>query len=110
MPTARARRPKANIASAPQAYEAIFAAQGFGRVTTSTDIARDAARLLSDATLANAAGEAAARGGEDVGTCLSRIARPLCSHPQTLCQPLLTSGAGPAYGLSHRMLTKVTDC
>ncbi len=51
-----------NIASAPKAYEAIFAAQGFGLVTSSADIAREAAKLLSDAELAKAAGDAAARG------------------------------------------------
>ena len=35
-----------------RAYEAIFAAQGFGRVTSSADIAREAARLLADANAA----------------------------------------------------------
>ena len=66
-----------NIASAPGAYEAIFAAQGFGLVTSSADIAREAARLLSDATLANAAGEAAARGAATLSGAVSRTSDAL---------------------------------
>lgn len=66
-----------NVTSAPGAYEAIFAAQGFGRVTSSADIAREAARLLSDATLANAAGEAAARGAATLSGAVSRTSDAL---------------------------------
>jgi 3-deoxy-D-manno-octulosonic-acid transferase len=61
-----------NIASAPQAYEAIFAAQGFGKVTSSADIARQAARLLSNAELAQAAGDAAARGAATLSGAVGR--------------------------------------
>jgi 3-deoxy-D-manno-octulosonic-acid transferase len=66
-----------NIASAPMAYEAIFAAQGFGRVGSSTDIAREAARLLSDSSLANAAGNAAARGAATLSGAVGRTADAL---------------------------------
>jgi 3-deoxy-D-manno-octulosonic-acid transferase len=66
-----------NIASAPQAYEAIFAAQGFGLVTSSADIARQAARLLSDAELAQAAGDAAARGAATLAGAVGRTADAL---------------------------------
>lgn len=48
--------------SAPRAYEAVFQAQGFGRIAGSADIAREAERLLSDPHAARAAGDAAARG------------------------------------------------
>jgi 3-deoxy-D-manno-octulosonic-acid transferase len=61
-----------NIASAPQAYEAIFAAQDFGLVTSSADIARQAARLLSNAELAQAAGDAAARGAATLSGAVGR--------------------------------------
>jgi 3-deoxy-D-manno-octulosonic-acid transferase len=70
-----------NISSAPKAYEAVFAAQGFGQVTSSADIAREAARLLSDAGLAKAAGEAAARGAASLSGAVGRTAdalRDLC--------------------------------
>ena len=66
-----------NISSAPKAYEAIFAAQGFGRVTSSADIAREAARLLSDAGLAKAAGEAATRGAATLSGAVGRTADAL---------------------------------
>ena len=50
-------------ASAARAYEAILAAQGsIGSVANSADIARQAARLLSDPLLAERTGESAARG------------------------------------------------
>jgi 3-deoxy-D-manno-octulosonic-acid transferase len=66
-----------NIASAPMAYEAIFAAQGFGRVGSSADIARQAARLLSDSSLAKAAGDAAARGAATLSGAVGRTADAL---------------------------------
>ena len=66
-----------NIASAPNAYEAIFAAQGFGPVTSSADIAREAARLLSNAGLAQAAGDAAARGAATLSGAVVRTADAL---------------------------------
>jgi 3-deoxy-D-manno-octulosonic-acid transferase len=66
-----------NIASAPEAYEAVFAAQGFGKVTSSADIAREAARLLSDPGLAKSAGEAAARGAAALSGAVGRTADAL---------------------------------
>jgi 3-deoxy-D-manno-octulosonic-acid transferase len=48
--------------NAARAFEAILEAQGFGRVTSCADIAREAERLLSDPNAAIAAGNAAARG------------------------------------------------
>jgi 3-deoxy-D-manno-octulosonic-acid transferase len=51
-----------HTASAPRAYDAVLQAQGFGRVLSSSDIAREAERLLTDAASARAAGDAAARG------------------------------------------------
>ncbi|HJS46309.1 MAG TPA: 3-deoxy-D-manno-octulosonic acid transferase, partial [Rhizomicrobium sp.] len=41
--------------SAPRAYEAVFQAQGFGRIASSADIAREAERLLGDPQAARAA-------------------------------------------------------
>ena len=61
-----------HTASAPTAYDAIFAAQGFGRVTSSTDIAREAARLLADAKAAAAAGIAAAQGAATLSGAVDR--------------------------------------
>jgi 3-deoxy-D-manno-octulosonic-acid transferase len=61
-----------NISSAPQAFEAVFAAQGFGLVTSSADIAREAARLLSNAGLAKEAGDAAARGAATLSGAVDR--------------------------------------
>ena len=61
-----------HTASAPAAYEAIFAAQGFGKVTSSTDIARAAARLLADAKAAAAAGIAAAQGAATLSGAVDR--------------------------------------
>jgi 3-deoxy-D-manno-octulosonic-acid transferase len=58
--------------SAPSAYDAIFAAQGFGRVASSTDIAREAARLLADPAAAAAAGAAAAQGAATLAGAVDR--------------------------------------
>ena len=49
-------------ANSARAFEEILSAQGFGDVQTSTDIAREAERLLADREAARAAGAAAARG------------------------------------------------
>jgi 3-deoxy-D-manno-octulosonic-acid transferase len=49
-------------ANNPAAFDAVLGAQGFGRVLTSGDIAREAARLLANKAAAMAAGDAAARG------------------------------------------------
>ncbi|HEX4272485.1 MAG TPA: hypothetical protein VHZ32_13910, partial [Rhizomicrobium sp.] len=66
-----------NIASAPVAYEAIFAAQGFGPVTSSADIAREAAKLLSNPELAKEAGDAASRGAATLSGAVNRTAEAL---------------------------------
>jgi 3-deoxy-D-manno-octulosonic-acid transferase len=66
-----------NIANAREAYEAIFAAQGFGNVTSSADIAREAAKLLSNAELARTAGDAAARGAATLSGAVGRTAAAL---------------------------------
>ena len=58
--------------NAPAAFDAIFAAQGFGRVTSSADIAREAARLLGDAKAASDAGDAAARGATTLAGAVDR--------------------------------------
>lgn len=58
--------------SAATAFEAIFEAQGFGRVTSSADIAREASRLLSDPVAAAAAGEAAAQGAAKLAGAVDR--------------------------------------
>jgi 3-deoxy-D-manno-octulosonic-acid transferase len=49
-------------ANNPAAFDAVLGAQGFGRVLTSGDIAREAARLLANKAAAMTAGDAAARG------------------------------------------------
>jgi len=61
-----------HTASAPTAYEAIFTAQGFGRVTSSADIAREAARLLADPAAAAAAGIAADQGAATLAGAVDR--------------------------------------
>jgi 3-deoxy-D-manno-octulosonic-acid transferase len=63
--------------AAPTAFEAIFAAQTFGRVLSSADIARDAARLLADPAAAVAAGEAAARGAATLAGAVDRTVSQL---------------------------------
>jgi 3-deoxy-D-manno-octulosonic-acid transferase len=63
--------------SAPRAYEAIFAAQKFGPVASSADIAREAGRLLSDKQKSRTAGEAAARGAASLSGAVSRTAAAL---------------------------------
>jgi 3-deoxy-D-manno-octulosonic-acid transferase len=66
-----------HTASAPTAYEAIFTAQGFGKVVSSGDIAREAARLLADPAAAAAAGEAADRGASTLSGAVDRTASQL---------------------------------
>ena len=48
--------------NAAKAYEAILGEQKFGTVANSADIAREVARLIDNPALAEAAGQAAARG------------------------------------------------
>jgi 3-deoxy-D-manno-octulosonic-acid transferase len=61
-----------HTASAPTAYEAIFSAQGFGKVTSSADIAREAARLLAGPAAAAAGGTAAAQGAATLSGAVDR--------------------------------------
>jgi len=58
--------------SAPRAYEAVLQAQGFGRIASSSDIAREAERLLGDPAAARAAGEAAAHGAAALAGAVGR--------------------------------------
>jgi 3-deoxy-D-manno-octulosonic-acid transferase len=66
--------------SAARAFDAVLEAQGFGRVTSCADIARDAARLLGDPVAAKAAGNAAARGATSLAGAVIRTA----AHLKTL--------------------------
>jgi 3-deoxy-D-manno-octulosonic-acid transferase len=59
-------------ASAVTAYEAILGAQGFGGVSSSSDIAREAGRLFADADAAAAAGQAASRGAATLAGAVTR--------------------------------------
>ena len=63
--------------SAARAFDAVLEAQGFGRVTSCADIARDAARLLGDPVAAKAAGNAAARGATSLAGAVIRTAAQL---------------------------------
>jgi len=55
-----------------KAYEAVFAAQGFGRVFSGSEIASLAARLIINSTDAVAAGDAAAEAAAQLGGALKR--------------------------------------
>lgn len=66
-----------HTASAVKAYDAILAAQGFGRVFTSVDIAREAARLIADPDGARAAGNAAAQGAARLAGAVERTLQAL---------------------------------
>jgi 3-deoxy-D-manno-octulosonic-acid transferase len=61
-----------HIANSRAAFDAILAAQGFGRIASSTDIAREAGRLLSDPAAGRAAGNAAARGAATLSGAVAR--------------------------------------
>jgi 3-deoxy-D-manno-octulosonic-acid transferase len=56
------------------AFDAVLAAQGFGGVISSADIAREAARLLADPEAAARAGEAACRGAATLQGAVARTA------------------------------------
>ena len=64
-------------ASAVTAYDAILGAQGFGGVSSSGDIAREAARLLASPQVAAEAGQAAARGAATLSGAVARTASVL---------------------------------
>ena len=61
-----------HIANARPAFDAILAAQGFGLVANSADIAREAARLLSGPATTQAAGAAAAHGASTLAGAVAR--------------------------------------
>jgi 3-deoxy-D-manno-octulosonic-acid transferase len=54
------------------AYEAVFKAQGAGRVTSTSEIVALASKLLSDAAAARTLGEAAAEGARTLGGAVSK--------------------------------------
>jgi 3-deoxy-D-manno-octulosonic-acid transferase len=64
-------------ANNPAAFGAVLEAQGFGRVRTSADIAREGARLLADNSAAMAAGDAAARGAATLAGAVSHTVNAL---------------------------------
>ncbi len=59
-------------ASAATAYDAILGAQGFGGVSSSSDIAREAARLIADPGSAVVAGQAAAHGAASLSGAVAK--------------------------------------
>jgi 3-deoxy-D-manno-octulosonic-acid transferase len=61
-----------HIANSRTAFDAVLEAQGFGRVDNSSDIAREAGRILFDRTVAQAAGDAAARGAARLSGAVAR--------------------------------------
>jgi 3-deoxy-D-manno-octulosonic-acid transferase len=63
-----------HTANARSAFAAVLGAQGFGRVTTSGDIVREAARLIADPQAASAAGDAAARGAASLSGAVEHSA------------------------------------
>jgi len=63
--------------SAPRAFEAVLNAQGFGRIASSADLAREAGRLLGDANAAREAGDAAARGAASLSGAVARTIQAL---------------------------------
>jgi 3-deoxy-D-manno-octulosonic-acid transferase len=60
-----------------RAFDAILAAQGFGRVEGSADIAREAARLFTDPAAAAQAGAEAARGAATLSGAVERTVAAL---------------------------------
>ena len=66
-----------NTANAARAFTAVLEAQQFGLVTSSADIAREAARLLENPAMAMAAGDAAARGAATQAGAVARTVAAL---------------------------------
>lgn len=60
-----------------RAFAAILGAQGFGGVTSSADIAREAGRLLADPAATRVAGDAAARGAASQSGAVARTIEAL---------------------------------
>lgn len=61
-----------HIANSASAFEAVFAAQGFGIVNTAGEIAAVATRLLADGAAARQAGDAAFAGAATLGGAVER--------------------------------------
>lgn len=64
-------------ANNPIAFDTILAAQGFGGIASSTDIAREATRLILDPAAATAAGAAAAQGAAQLSGAVGRTVEAL---------------------------------
>ena len=64
-------------ANSARAFEAVLGAQGFGSVQSAADIAREAARLLSDPEAARTAGDAAARGAASLSGAVDKTVAAL---------------------------------
>ena len=72
-----------HLKNSAAAHDAIFAAQGFGPVASSTDIAREAGRLIADPGAARQAGEAARKGAATLRGAVAKSAallEELLSH------------------------------
>ena len=63
-----------HLANSAAGHAAIFAAQGFGAVATSTDIAREAGRLIAHPDAARQAGEAARQGAATLQGAVAKSA------------------------------------
>jgi 3-deoxy-D-manno-octulosonic-acid transferase len=66
-------------ANNPVAFDAVLSAQGFGAIASSADIAREAARLISNPAAAAAAGAAAAQGASSLSGAVARTTDALKS-------------------------------
>jgi 3-deoxy-D-manno-octulosonic-acid transferase len=63
--------------NAPRAFAAVLEAQGFGHISSSAELAREARRLLADANAARQAGDAAARGAASLSGAVARTLQAL---------------------------------
>ena len=62
--------------SAPRAYDAVLEAQGFGRVASSADIAREAARLLARSGRGASGRRCGGAGAASLAGAVARTMRP----------------------------------
>jgi 3-deoxy-D-manno-octulosonic-acid transferase len=63
--------------NAPGAFDAVLQAQGFGRIASSAELAREAGRLLRDPAAAREAGDAAAHGAAGLSGAVARTMQAL---------------------------------
>ena len=63
--------------NAPRAFDAVLEAQGFGHITSSAELAREAGRLLRDPVAAREAGDAAAHGAAGLSGAVARTMQAL---------------------------------